>query len=82
MVIRATTKIMMKVTVTPTKADVSTHSDEFKSGLPSKLITTSSPGFPLLLKVGRDSSSSSSSSSSGNSLPAGVWISLGAKTLK
>lgn len=28
MVIKATTRIMMKATVTPTKAEVSTHNDE------------------------------------------------------
>ena len=44
MVIKATTKIIIKVTVTPTKADVSTHREELTaSTLPSKLITTSSP---------------------------------------
>ena len=42
MVIKATTKIMIKVTVTPTKAEVSTQSDEFAESPLSKFITTSS----------------------------------------
>ena len=69
MVIKATTKIMIKVTVTPTNADVSTHREELtESTLPSKLITTSS--FSWFSEV--------TSSTSKGGLTS--WMSLGAST--
>ena len=71
MVIKATTKIMIKVTVTPTKAEVSTQSDEFAESPLSKFITTSSR-FEVL-----DEEISSEISSAGV-----IWMSLGAKTCK